>query len=73
MGPWSDTGFGRTQGGNMAPLIDLPEDGDDRLVRQVAENAPAGAPVDAPITATDSASASRAARASPGGSRLPTR
>ena len=52
-GPVSDTGFGRTQGGNRSPRIDPPEDGGDRRCGQVTENAPAGAPVGAPITATD--------------------
>jgi len=52
-GPWSDVGLGRTQDGNKPPVIDPPVDGGDRLVRQVAENAPGGAPVGAPIAASD--------------------
>ncbi|MDE2869004.1 MAG: fibronectin type III domain-containing protein, partial [Chloroflexota bacterium] len=51
--PWSDAGLGRTETYNLLPVIDRPEDGGDRLTREIAENSPAGTPVGAPIAASD--------------------
>ena len=51
--PWSDAGVGRTQAENKSPQIDIPENGGNRLVREIAENSPADTPVGAAIAATD--------------------
>ncbi|MDE2897553.1 MAG: fibronectin type III domain-containing protein, partial [Chloroflexota bacterium] len=51
--PWSDAGVGRTEADNVSPKINLPEDGGDRLTREIAENSPAGAPVGVAIAAAD--------------------
>ncbi|MYD94712.1 MAG: hypothetical protein F4Y02_13705 [Chloroflexi bacterium] len=51
--PWSDAGVGRTRAENVPPVINLPENGGNRLTRAIAENSPAGALVGAAIAATD--------------------
>ena len=51
--PWSDAGVGHTEADNVSPKINLPEDGGDRLIREIAENSPAGARVGVAIAVAD--------------------